>query len=282
MTEDTEERLIEALSSVLLIGNEMDGLDDELVAYIAGMLSSKVAEDPESIVEAVEEVLFPFLESVQCPEDVVRAAEEKVLDVLHSSQEADQNGAVGDTDAVTTRKLQQGIVSMSLQQSEQERDASRHMWGMEHGVKAMANDLIDAHSDKTSSKDKRKLRKVEAEKSRKLLSSANDRNVDEDDGGIVRMNVRAFTANQSTDKKRDVLVRNVTVSLDNGTVLLESGELKFAYQRRYGVIGENGVGKLASLGFPLEFVGRKECISLHFPFTQCWANRQIYSAQIDC
>ena len=241
MTVDTEERLIEALSSVLLSGHELDGLDDELVAYIAGMLSSKVAEDPESIVEAVEEVLFPFLESVQCPEDVVRAAEEKVLEVFQSSQ-PDQSGTADDTTGATTRKLQQGIVSMSLQQSEQERDASRHMWGMEHGVKAMANDLIDAHNDKTSSKDKRKLRKVEAEKSRKLLSSANDRNVDEDDGGIVRMNVRAFTANQSTDKKRDVLVRNVTVSLDNGTVLLESGELKFAYQRRYGLIGENGVG----------------------------------------
>ena len=59
----------------------------------------------------------------------------------------------------------------------------------------------------------------------------------------VHMNVRAFNVNQTTDKTRDVLARNVTVSLNNGTVLLESGELKFAYQRRYGLIGENGVGK---------------------------------------
>ena len=244
MAEGTEEKLIEALSSVLLDGDEVDGLDDDLVAYIAGMLSSKVAEEPDSIAEAVEEVLFPFLESVQCPESMIRAAEEKVWEVLQSSQLDEMGAASSDAAASANkpRKLQQGIVSMSLQQSEHEKETSRHMWGMEQGIKAMANDIIDAHHEKTSAKDKRKTRKIEAEQARKLLSSGNDINVDEEDGGIVRMNVRAFTANQSTDKKRDVLVRNVTVSLDNGTVLLESGELKFAYQRRYGLIGENGVG----------------------------------------
>lgn len=244
MAEGTEEDLIEALSSVLLAGGDetVEGLDEDLVAYIAGMLSSKVAEEPDSMVEAVEEVLFPFLESVQCPESMVRSAEEKVLQVLQASQHSKDSTASSDGNAPTTRKLQQGVVSMSLQQSEHEKDASRHLWGMEQGVKPMANEIIDAHNDKSSARDKRKQRKLEAEKARKLLSSANDRDVDEDEGGIVRMNVRSFTANQSTDKKRDVLVRNVTVSLDNGTVLLESAELKFAYQRRYGLIGENGVG----------------------------------------
>ena len=62
-------------------------------------------------------------------------------------------------------------------------------------------------------------------------------------GGLVKMNIRKInTTNAGADKRRDVNVRNVTVSLDNGTMLLESGELKFAYQRRYGLIGENGVG----------------------------------------
>jgi len=245
MAEGIEEDLIEALSSVLLAGGDhetVEGLDEDLVEYIAGMLSSKVAEEPDSMVEAVEEVLFPFLESVQCPESMVRAAEQKVLQVLQSSQPEESNESASEGNPTTTRKLQQGVVSMSLQQSAHEKEASRHLWGMEQGVKAMANDIIDAHDDKTSARDKRKHRKLEAEKARKLLSSASDRDVHEDDGGIVRMNVRAFTANQTTDKKRDVLVRNVTVSLNNGTVLLESGELKFAYQRRYGLIGENGVG----------------------------------------
>jgi len=240
MSEGTEDELTEALSSVLL-DQDVEGLDEDLISYIAGMLHSKVAEDPDTIIASVEEVLFPFLESVQCPEHLMKAAEEKVLEVLHASS-SDMAGVSTDNNS-TTRKLQQGVVSMSLQQSEHEKDAARHGWGMEGGVKAMANDLIDAHDDKTSSKDKRKMRKLEAEKARKLLSSGTDRDVDEDEnGGIVRMNVRAFTANQSIDKRRDVLVKNVSVSLDNGTMLLDSGELKFAYQRRYGLIGENGVG----------------------------------------
>ena len=242
MAEAAEEELTEALSSVLLTGDAVDGLDEDLVHYIAGMLTTKVAEDPDTIVESVEEVLFPFLESVQCPDHLVQAAEEKVLEVLHASQPA--AGSDDTAKGNTTRKLQQGVVSMSLQQqSEHEKDTARHLWGMEQGVKAMANDLIDAHKDKSSAKEKRRQRKLEAEKARKLLSSANDRDVDENENnGIVRMNVRTFAANQSIDKKRDVQVRNVTVSLDNGAVLLESGEIKFAYQRRYGLIGENGVG----------------------------------------
>ena len=48
-------------------------------------------------------------------------------------------------------------------------------------------------------------------------------------------------------KERDVLLHNITLSLDNGTSLLENGDLKFAYQRRYGLIGENGVGKTTLL-----------------------------------
>jgi ATP-binding cassette subfamily F protein 3 len=114
----------------------------------------------------------------------------------------------------------------------------------------MANDLIDAHSDKSSMRDKRKLRKANAAAERKALSSKNDTNIDENVGGngLVSMNVRSLQQQQrdgsgTADKTRDILVRNVTVSLNNGTTLLESGELKFSYQRRYGLIGENGVGK---------------------------------------
>ena len=93
MEEATEENLKDALSSVLLGGEHVEGLDQDLIAYIAGMLSSKVAEDPDTIVESVEEVLLPFLESVQCPDHLVEAAEKCVLEVLRASQaEAERRG----------------------------------------------------------------------------------------------------------------------------------------------------------------------------------------------
>ena len=258
MTETTEDELVAALSKVLLNNNDNDddelveGLDEDLVSYIAGMLASKAAEevgsDPSVLAEAIDEVLLPFLESVHCPEELVKQAETAVLKVLHASHPSDDtaNPATGELHE-PTRKLRQGIVSMSSdlgKQTEEEAEANRYLWGADQGVKAMANTLIDAHQDKSSAKEKRKARKAEAERARKLLASAKDEDVDQDaSGGLVRMNFQTLTGNAALDKKKDVQVRNVTVSLDNGATLLESSELKFAYQRRYGLIGENGVGK---------------------------------------
>ena len=257
----TEEELIQALSKVLLLDEdeeEVEGLDEDLVSYIGGLLSAKVGEEGhddknEFLTQVFEEILDPFLESINCPDHLVQKAQRAVQDVLHVTS----SSSVAEKSASTTRKLTQGMVSMSsdLEKKDHENDANAYLWGTSTGVKAMANDLIDAHNEesyKASAKDKRKARKAEAEKARKLLSASTDQDIDnEAEGGccLVRMNVRAVTGRSSLDKARDVQVRNVTLSLDNGTVLLESGELKFAYRRRYGLIGENGVGKVGIFCF---------------------------------
>ena len=242
---DAEEKLSEALSKVLLKDDvDVEGLDEDLVAYIAGMLHSSVVEndvDQDSLDEAIGEVMVPFLDSVQCPNELVEEARKQVLAVLQS--------VLGSKTAAPTigiRKLNQGMVSMSsdLGQSAAEEEASRFLWGNENGVKAMANTLIDAQKDKTSAKEKRKVRKAEAATEREALSSKNDQNIDEDDGeNLIKMNFRTLDFSQGADRKMDVQVRNVNVSLPNGTVLLDQGEIKWAAGRRYGIIGENGVGK---------------------------------------
>ena len=246
---ELEEELLEGLSKVLLDEQEVDGLDEDLVAHISGMLSAKIHEDEgnHDMTELFEEILNPFLESVHCPDHLIEQAQSAVQTVVNELHH--HVVAIAST-SNTTRKLTQGIVSMSSEleksKKEHEEDANRFLWGTDSGVKAMANELIDAHTDKSSAKEKRKARKAEAEQARKLLSSQNDHDVDgadDESGTLVRMNYRTITGNSSIDKARDVQVRNVTLSLDNGTILLESGELKFAYQRRYGLIGENGVGK---------------------------------------
>jgi ATP-binding cassette subfamily F protein 3 len=48
---------------------------------------------------------------------------------------------------------------------------------------------------------------------------------------------------RSGRNERDVQVNNVSLSLDNGKCLLESGQLKLVHQRRYGLVGKNGIGK---------------------------------------
>jgi ABC-type Mn2+/Zn2+ transport system ATPase subunit len=259
-----EDELIAGLSAVLLHQN-VDGLDDDLIAYMSGMLASQ--EDDADLNESVNQVLLPFLESVACSEALIDQAEQVVRNVLtkhqlHSTSTSttsrnNTNASTTGTSLTTTRKLHQGVVSMA----EDLNHFANQQWGNEGGIKAMANDVIDAHSEKASARDKRKTRKQDAERTRKLLASSRDEDPDQDaSGGLVRMNYQPTLGSGATDKKRDVLVRNVTVSLDNGTTLLESGELKFSYQRRYGLIGENGVGKSTLLkaisnngveGFPL-------------------------------
>lgn len=249
--ENAEERIAEALSSILLDDNNkeqvVDGLDEDLIHYVSGMLATKLQEHDHptdsAVKESIDEVLIPFLDSVSCPESLIQQLERSVVDVCEAMIDVNHNN----NQRNATRKLQQGVVNMSSdKQSDVDKDANAFLWGTEGGIKAMHNNLIDAYHDKSSARDKRKIRKVEAEKTRKLLSSSNDRDADIIDGaGLVKMNVRKLTSssNQGADKRKDIQVRNVTVSLDNGTALLESGELKFAYQRRYGLIGENGVGK---------------------------------------
>lgn len=245
-----EEKLTEVLSEALL-GKDIDGLDEDLVAYMAGMLASKVLEDEgdsdATAEEAVDEVLVPFLESVGCPEDVTDNAKQMAVEVL-KKEDPNVNGAGGTADATagTTRKLKQGIVNMSSNLSAPgsaaDEDANRYLWGTDK-VKPSANILIDAHTDKTSAKDKRK-RRQELEAQRRVLEQQNASEEDKRPQTLVNMSSAAFRKQDTNSKAKDVQIKNVTVSLDNGTVLLENGEIKFAYQRRYGLIGENGVGKI--------------------------------------
>ena len=250
MTTIDEEELTEALSKVLL-KDEIDGLDEDLVAYMAGLLSSKIEEDendPDSTPEsAIDEVLVPFLESVACPDDVTAQAKSAMMDLLGNISTNDRSSSADAETAGPIRKLKQGLVNMASDLSNPanaaDEDANRYLWGTSTGVKPSANTLIDAHSDKTSAKDKRK-RRQELEQSRRSLEAANEGEEDKRPRSLVSMSAAAFNnKDNSKSKQKDVRVRNVTVSLDNGTILLDGGEVKFAYQRRYGLIGENGVGK---------------------------------------
>jgi ATP-binding cassette, subfamily F, member 3 len=228
--QDYHEALREAFGGVFA-GKEVEGLDDDLLDYVSGLLAHQdPVESPADFAAVLQEVFVPFLDSVSCPDDLVQEALAAAAGVWQ-----DQQGSQVKENAAA-RKLTQGLVNLSLEADDEN---ARYLWGST-GVKAMANDIIDAHKDQSSAKEKRKVRKEAATQARKALSSRNDENVDSGNA-LVRMKYN--TNITGTDKSRDVLIRSLTVSLDNGTVLLETGELRLAHPRRYGLIGENGVGK---------------------------------------
>jgi ATP-binding cassette subfamily F protein 3 len=236
MSQWTEESLTTTLSEVLL-KKDIDGLDEDLVAYISGLLATQLGENDQSCGELLEETLFPFLESLGISDD-----DKDVF--MKDAEAAISKKEAGTSTSVTAapRKLRQGIVNMSSTLTDQsEEETNQLLWGSGEKVKANANKPIDAYQNKVSSKDSRKQRQ-ELEKARSDLAFQNQLEQTSTKAGVSAMLIPTVKS-----KERDVLLPNITLALDNGTVLLESGDLKFAYQRRYGLVGENGVGKTTLL-----------------------------------
>lgn len=240
----SEEALTEALSKVLLADEEIEGLDEDLVAYISGLLSSS---DEELNEESIDQLMGGFLDSVNCPPALAEQAKQAVLKlVADSSHKQRGDGAAPTADSLAARRLKQGIVSMSSDLSSNDPD-SRYLWGVNETAKVNANTVIDMYHEKTSAKDKRKQRQ-ELERARKeyeaKLRQEEDLVAQQGSSSVSAMLLPDY---RSGKNERDINVRNVTLSLDNGRVLLENGELKFAYQRRYGLVGKNGIGKTTLL-----------------------------------
>jgi ATP-binding cassette, subfamily F, member 3 len=236
----SEEELVSMLSGVLLQGDQaVDGLDEHLLQYIAGLLSTQLQEGND-IEETLDESMVPFLDSVGCPSDLIDRAKATIIGSHLTLDESAQDSS----DGLVAKKLKQGIVNMSSTLSEQTNsDDANNMWNTSNKtIKANANATIDAYQDKTSAKDRRKQRQ-ELEKQRRELEKQQQQN----DEKNTKAGVSTMVLPTVKGKDMDVNLPNITLSLDNGTTLLEQGDLKFAYRRRYAIIGENGVGKTTLL-----------------------------------
>ena len=66
-------------------------------------------------------------------------------------------------------------------------------------------------------------------------------------GGKVSISNMVIPDYRSGRNKKDIHMKNVSLSLDNGMLLLDDGELKLAHCRRYGPVEKNSVGKTTLL-----------------------------------
>lgn len=245
-----EEQVQQVLEKVLLQDAQavvVDGLDEDLITYLAGLLSEGL-QDEEITPESVESLMGPFLESMACPLDLQKEANQAIV-ALGSSYSSTNNNS-NNNNKHTTQRLKQGIVTMSshlTEQSESDVEANRFLWGTDTGVAAMTNTQMDAFTNKTSAKDKRRARQ-ELEQARREYQAKLELVQQEENssgGGVVSAMV--LPDYQSGRNDTNVQVRHVSLSLDNGRCLLSDGDLKFAHQRRYGLVGKNGVGKTTLL-----------------------------------
>ena len=117
-------------------------------------------------------------------------------------------------------------------ETEADQDANRFLWGTDSKVHEMTNASMDA-KQQSSSKDRRKA-KQELERARREFASKLEQAQGEA-GAVSAMLLPDYTSGRN---ERDVQIKNVTLSLDNGRLLLNGGELKFAHKRRYGLVGK--------------------------------------------
>ena len=236
-----EEDLVKTLGEVLLTenGEEIDGLE-EILPYVSGLISTRMQEIEEGgapdIDEILEESMVPFLDSVGVPTELIQAAGTAIKSRIETTA---STTATIDVNLGQTQKLTQGLVMSSvLQEQTNDNDGGdESMWSKGAKIKANANTQIDAYSDNTSAREKRKQRQ-DIEKSRKMLGQQNEHQETSTKAGVSAMILPTVKG-----KEMDVNVQRITLALENGTSLLEQGDLKFAYRRRYAIIGENGVGK---------------------------------------
>jgi len=246
----SEDEIRDALASILLKDEDegvVDGIDGDIVDYIAGMLHENGLDD-------IEETIKPFLEGYGCDDDLVKACGDAVLN-CGTKDTDDMHKVIGDNNNDTKKegavKLKQGIINMAsglTDQSEAEIDALNHMWGKDNKVAAMTNEARDAHDSTVSAKDKRKQRK-ELEAARKEYEArvAMLEAEEEGEAGKASVSNMVIPDYRSGRNEKDIHLSNVSLSLDNGTSLLNDGQLKLAHKRRYGLVGANGVGKTTLL-----------------------------------
>ena len=220
------EELTQKLSDVLLKDNGeelVDGLDQDLVEYLAGLLS----EADDLAEESVDELMDPFFESVDVPDDLQEQAKQVVINMVTYL-------AIVEEKKAGAKKLRQGVVTMKLEEFETEadQDANRFLWGTDSKVHEMTNASMDA-KQQSSSKDRRKA-KQDLERARREFAS-NLEQAQGEAGAVSAMLLPDYTSGRN---ERDVQIKNVSLSLDNGRLLLNGGELKFAHKRRYGLVGK--------------------------------------------
>jgi len=242
--------------TAILSNDDLDSDDAaEIISYLTQILTDEDHFSAESVAtsdlsESSElfEAIGPFLESSGCSGETIMKACEGVRDLAKRSAPTDEFLAASTGNEL--KKLKQGMVNLSTgldHKSEEEEDAHRFMWGTDSGVAAFVNKPKESYDITVSSKDRRKQRQ-DLEKAREVYSSqVQELKEEESREGDAVVSLMVLPNYNTGRNEKDIQVKNVQISLDNGRCLLENADLKFSHRHIYAIIGKNGIGKTTLL-----------------------------------
>jgi ATP-binding cassette, subfamily F, member 3 len=242
--------------TAILSNDDLDSDDAaEIISYLTQILTDEDHFSAESVAtsdlsESSElfEAIGPFLESSGCSGETIMKACEGVRDLAKRSAPTDEFLAASTGNEL--KKLKQGMVNLSTgldHKSGEEEDAHRFMWGTDSGVAAFVNKPKESYDITVSSKDRRKQRQ-DLEKAREVYSSqVQELKEEESREGDAVVSLMVLPNYNTGRNEKDIQVKNVQISLDNGRCLLENADLKFSHRHIYAIIGKNGIGKTTLL-----------------------------------
>jgi ATP-binding cassette subfamily F protein 3 len=224
------------------------GIDDDTADYFQGVIGDSLTGDYNQDVEVMKENLGPFLESYGFV-DSDTAAEQKCREIcqklqangLSSSSATNNSSKKYENDAP---KLLDKVVVLSAAMestfSETEQAAIDALWGFD-SIRDKKNETIEL----TESGSAKFVRKVTKDQ-KKWLAELEAKFEGDEDESESQISTMLLPDLSSGNREKDILVSNVTI-MYGGSILLESADLRFAYGRRYGLVGRNGVGKTTLL-----------------------------------
>jgi ATPase subunit of ABC transporter with duplicated ATPase domains len=263
MTTLSEDDLSKLLTKQLLNNGGDDSeesLDEDMIGYLSAMLGEftldeMTSEEGSKVEEggAIFDAIQPFLEGHGCTDDIIATTCQAVTNLASKKASANNKSGsrtsthtvLGKKDNAALQKLSKGV---SMAQALQDSEADSFMWGNgEKQIKANSNTQRDAHKDTESAKVKRTARK-ELEKERRVYETrlkALEAEEEENSGkAVANMVLPDYNTGRN---ERDIQVRKVNLSLDNGRAILDDAELRFSSKHRYGLVGKNGIGKTTLL-----------------------------------
>ncbi|MCJ1429919.1 hypothetical protein MMC29_007834 [Sticta canariensis] len=227
------------------IKGQIPGVDQIISEYSASYSSESDASGLSPLAEAAETVSALLLSASGDFSDQNATSIRNLVDDFIAQLSA-ANGLDGETKRMssTTRKLDHAI------QVGSQRNMSSTV-----GLAAGAVDLESANTKKVESRvDRKKLekaeRKIQAKQDRKVMKNVEyeaSRLLDQPDGAesyeqfYMAVNPLQLGADQAS-KSKDIKVDGVDVSIGGKRILTDT-TLTMAFGRRYGLVGQNGIGK---------------------------------------
>ena len=220
----------------------MSEFSDVTKASLAALLASAGVDDEDTVdyvvglAEAGEwEALPEFLEGAGVDdEDVANDVAARLRTVAESADAGDDDDL-----ALLTAPVTLGASTRSFEAEERARLDNEEAWGK---PKVSYNEATDGAAAATSKRAERKAAR-DVERARAAFDDQMAAS-DHGGGGVAAMTVPERDGAGSGS--RDIHVTDFDVYF-GGSCLLRSADLHLAYQRRYGLVGPNGVGKTTLL-----------------------------------